>query len=197
MSPSSSRPAAALAAATFLLAPAMAWAQTGPTVSYQADRIFQDERGERVKTTFYYTPARQRLDYLVGAQRLVTIVDRPANRIVILAPRGKTKQTLPYRAPGWDFGLSAPGATFEKVGPEKVGDILAIKYKAKGAASAQQVFDGFAWLTAQRIVIKLDGTVRRGGATKRFYMTTENLKVGPVNPRLFLVPPDYEEMKRK
>lgn len=185
--------AAALALPALMPAPAMA--QSGPTSPYQADRIFQDERGEKVKTTFYFTRTRQRLDYLVGAQRVITIVDQPAKRIVILYPRRKTKQTRPYAAPAWDFGLSQPGATFTAMGPEKVGDIVAIKYKAQGKAPDGQVFDGFAWLTSERIVVKLDGTVRRGKATKRFFMTTENLKVGEPNPRLFLVPPDYAELK--
>lgn len=187
------RRAYAILAIPFLL-PAAAVAQSGPTTPYQADRIFRDERGERVQTTFYYTEERQRLDYLVGTQRVITIVDQPAKRIVILHPRNKKKQTQPYKAPAWDFGLSQPGARFTRVAPEKVGDLPAVKYKARGASPDGQVFEGFAWLTAERIVVKLDGTIRRGDATKRFFMTTRNLKVGAVNPRLFLVPPDYEEV---
>lgn len=172
-------------------------AQSGPTVSYQADRVFRDDRGEQVKTTFYYTPQRQRLDFLVGTNRLITIVDKAANRIVTLDPRRKTKRTVPWQDPGWDFGLSKPGATFTQVGPEKVGDIVAIKFQAKGAPGGRQVFEGLAWLTSQRIVVRLDGTVRRGKTAKRFFMETQNLKIGEPNPRLFLVPPDYEEAKRQ
>ena len=183
-------PAAGVAAPTLPAA-----AQSGPAVSYQADRIFRDERGEQVKTTFYYTPQRQRLDFLVGTNRLITIVDKPANRIVTLDPRRKTKRTVPWQDPGWDFGLSQPGATFTEVGPEKIGEILAVKFKAKGATGGRQVFEGFAWLTSQRIVVRLDGTVRRGDAAKRFFMETQNLKIGEPNPRLFLVPPDYDEVK--
>ena len=58
---------------------------------------------------------------------------------------------------------------------------------------------GFAWLTAERILVRLEGEVKQGRRTKGLKMVASDLKVGPLDAAIFRVPSDYVllEDKRK
>src|SRR5262245_57153016 len=152
-------------------APCAAAEDWGPPLSdYSAVLTFTDQRGETLVHRLYYTAKRQRLDYKAGARDEIAIVDRAAAAVFVLYPRLKRFRKSPLAEPEFDFGIGRAETKREKIADENVAGTPAAKYRVTAKTAQGQEFSGFAWLTRERILVRLDGEVRQGSRTRRIAM---------------------------
>lgn len=170
-----------------------------PTADYTAVLSFADDRGETLTHRMYHTAKRQRLDYKAGEREEVVIVDQEAAAVFVLYPGQKRYRKAALVQPEFDFGIGRAETKREKVGNESVAGQNADKFLVEAKTAQGQEFKGFAWLTGERILVKLEGEVKQGRRTRRMKMTASELKIGAVDAAVFSIPPDYVllEDKRK
>lgn len=189
----------ALVALLIATPPAAAEEWGAPTADYSAVLTFADDRGETLVHRIYHTGKRQRLDYKAGEREEIAIVDQEAAAVFVLYPGQKRYRKAALVQPEFDFGIGRAETKREKVADESVAGRPSQKYRVEAKTVQGQEFKGFAWLTAERILVKLEGEVKQGRRTRRITMNASELKIGPVDAAVFSVPADYVllEDKRK
>jgi hypothetical protein len=183
-----------------LVAAASAAAAEGwgpPSADYSAVLTFADQRGETLVHRMHYTAKRQRLDYKAGEREEIAIVDQEAAAVFVLYPAQKRYRKSPLVQPEFDFGIGRAETKREKLADESVAGRPAAKYRVEAKTAQGQEFKGFAWLTAERIVVRLEGEVKQGRRTRRITMLASELKIGAVDPAVFRVPADYAPIEDK
>jgi hypothetical protein len=178
-----------------LPAPAAADEWGPPTAEYSARLTFVDGRGEKLEHRIHHTALRQRLDYKTGEREEIVIVDREAAAVFVLYPGLKKYRKSAFVEPELDFGIGRADTRRERLGEEPVAGTVAARYRVEAKTAQGQEFKGLAWLTAQRILVKLDGEVKQGRRARRLTMTASELKVGPVDAAMFRIPPDYARIE--
>lgn len=188
----------ALLAVLFAAAPA-ALAETWgpPTADYSADLAFTNEAGQTLRHRFYYTPKRQRLDYKVGERDETAIVDQIEAAVFVLYPEQKRFLKSPLVEPEFDFGIGRAETKREKLGEEEIDGRRTVKYRVEAKTAQGQIYSGLAWLSAERIVVKLDGEIKHGRRARRITMAMAALKVGPVDPAVFRIPDGFTRIEDK
>lgn len=180
----------------FAAAPVAADADWGPpTADYSATLTFTDASGEVLVHRMYYTAKRQRLDYKAGDRDEIAIVDQEAAAVFVLYPGLKRYRKSPLVQPEFDFGIGAAATKREKVADDSVAGNAAAKYRVEAKTAQGQEYKGFAWLTPERILVKLEGEVKQGRRTRRISMNASALKIGPIEGEIFRVPPDYARIE--
>jgi hypothetical protein len=188
---------AAVAAPRAIAVPAAAEAWGPPAADYTAVLTFTDDRGEVLTHRMYHTAKRQRLDYKAGEREEVVIVDLEAAAVFVLYPGQKRYRKSALVQPEFDFGIGRADTKREKLGSESVAGQNADKYRVEAKTAQGQEFKGFAWLTGERILVKLEGEVKQGRRTRRMKMTAGELKIGAVDAAVFRIPPDYGLLEDK
>lgn len=184
--------------ALFAFAPPAAAQEWGaPTAEYSAVLTFTDGRGEMLTHRMYYTAKRQRLDYKSGERAEIAIVDQEAAAVFVLYPDQKRYRKAALVQPEFDFGIGRAETKHEKVADETVAGRPARKYRVVAKTAQGQEYKGFAWLTAERVLVKLEGEVTQGRRTRRITMNAGELKIGPVDPAVFAIPADYVRLEDK
>lgn len=168
-----------------------------PTADYSALLTFTDGSGETLAHRLYYTAKRQRLDYKVSGRDEITIVDHEVGAVFVLYPSLKRYRKSPLVQPEFDLGVGRPETKRERLADETVAGSAAVKYRVEARTAQGQEFRGLAWLTRERVLVKLDGDVKQGRHTRRLAMTAGELKVGPVDVALFRIPPDFAPIEDK
>lgn len=168
-----------------------------PMAEYTAVLTYTDGRGEMLSHRMYYTAKRQRLDYKAGERDEVAIVDQEAAAVFVLYPDQKRYRKAALVQPEFDLGIGRADTKREKVAEEEAAGRRAVKYRVEAKTAQGQAYKGFAWLTAERIVVKLEGEVKQGRRTRRLSMSASELKVGPVEAALFQVPAGYTLLEDK
>ena len=144
-----------------------------------------------------HTPKRQRLDYKAGESVEIVVVDQVAAAVFIIYPERKQFLKAALVDPEFDLGIGRADTKREKVADESVAGIAAVKYRVEARTAQGQEFKGFAWLTADRVLVKLEGEVKQGRRARRLSMTASEVKIGPVDPALFQVPAGYTPVEDK
>ena len=190
---------AAIAAIFFACASPVAAAEDWgpPTADYSAVLTFTDDRGETLAHRMYHTAKRQRLDYKVGERDEIAIVDQEAAAVFILHPALKRYRKSALVQPEFDFGIARAETKRARVGDEAVAGKPVAKYRVEAKTAQGQEFKGFAWLTPERILARLEGEVKQGRRARRVTMVASELKIGPVDAALFRVPLDYAPIEDK
>ena len=190
-----------LLAAAAVLIPAAAAAQQKsgaawgpPTADYRADMVFTDDRGRSRTARLYYTAKKQRLEFKAGKKIVAMIFDRAGGKAYQLLLDSRGWRPVAATAPQFNFGLSDPASKREKLADETMAGLAVTKYRVSSRTAAGDAFDGLAWATGQRIVVKMAGTVVRGSQAQPLTLELQNLKIGPIDPALFAVPVGYRKL---
>lgn len=191
------RPLAILALLLAVAAPAAAEDWGPPTADYSTLLTLTDGTGETLAHRLYYTAKRQRLDYKVGGRDEITIVDHEAGAVFVLYPSLKRYRKSPLVQPEFDLGVGRAETKRERLAEETVAGAAAIKYRVEAKTAQGQEFKGLAWLTRERILVKLEGEVKQGRQTRRLVMTASELKAGPVDAAVFRIPPGFAPIEDK
>jgi hypothetical protein len=185
---------AALSGFVALLAvPARANPMLPPTADYIADVEITRDSDHAVRTPARYVVAGRKLS--VSYNSLVTLVDLDRKQFFIMIPRVKVyakAQAIKGAAEDsrrWT-GVDAQKADY--LATEKMLDRDVRKYRVVGKVfDTDMPFEGDVWTTAENIVVKIDGTSQVGNLQTPLQVTTLQLVVGPVDPALVNVPPNF------
>jgi hypothetical protein len=181
-----------------LAAPAAAQEWGPPAAEYVASLTFTEERGKSITHRLIYTAKRQRLDYKAGKDDEATIVDEARQAVFVLRPAQKLFRQSPYVRPAYDFGIANDDTKRERLGEEAVDGIATVKYRVESKSGMGESYSGLAWLSAERIVVKLEGILTQGKyRPRKIAMTMRDLKIGPVDAALFDIPADYKKVEEK
>jgi len=87
--------------------------------------------------------------------------------------------------------LDDPSLRRAAVGQEMVGGVPTTKYRVDHTTADGSHAQGFVWVSAQGVMMRLDGTVSRPGGSHptAISMVLARLAIGPQDPALFVLPP--------
>lgn len=185
-------PMLAAAAAFALALPAQADPKQNPTADYTAEAVAKTAGQPDSTSKIWYTKDRVRVDVSHQGQSMSVIMDRPAKKMTVLIPKAKLFQTdalpegessNPIASGTWDVA---------KAGDETIAGVAATKWTVSGKGTDGRAFKGFIWTTKENIQVKMDGEAEEEGKKVKVTSEIKNLKVGPVDARVFDIPKDYK-----
>ncbi|MCY4239738.1 MAG: hypothetical protein OXC93_15565 [Rhodospirillaceae bacterium] len=165
-----------------------------PKGPFAGDLVVQRPDRQPFRIKIYYGKDHIRMDMPLARQQLVTIVDRIRRETVLLLPHRQEFMRIPSsrrsRA-AVDHLIEVRGG-LKAIRQEKVGGIVATKYALTTKTATGATFEGHVWLTADNIMILTVGQTPKGPVK----IALHNLRRGPVDPALFVVPSGYVEKVR-
>ncbi len=165
-----------------------------PTVPYSADMVFTSDKGRSRTARMYYTPEKQRLEFKAGNEIVAIIFDQGANKAYQLLLNARGWRPVATAVPQFNFGISDPSSSRKKLATERMGGLSVTKYQVSSKTRMGDEFDGTAWATEDRIIVKIIGVVARKTLKQQLTMELQNLKVGPIDNALFVVPATYKKL---
>lgn len=173
--------------------PAAAQQLLGDTkVPYSADRTVVTG-GKSYVGKVYATPGKQRHEQDLNGFPLVAILraDKSVAWLELTSFHIFTDFQFPAAITDYadEKQLGAP------VGTEEVAGLMARKYRVEREGKDGSKLFGYAWITEEGIVVKLDGTFiePKGHETKASYVLS-NIHRGPQPPSLFELPPGMSRL---
>lgn len=165
-----------------------------PKVEYSADSIMEAEQ-ITMKAKVYHAPGKERREQAMGDLKQIFITRKDKNVAWIVMPEQKMYMEMPFaQAKENEMDLSSYKIEQTRVGEEGVEGMKTTKSKVVMTGPDGERFDGFLWMTADGITIKIDAVARGKGEKARMKMTLKNLKIGKQNPALFEIPAGYQKM---
>lgn len=189
-------PMLAAAAALALALPAQADPKQNPTADYTADSVSKTAGQPDSASKIWYTKDRIRVDVTHQGQTMSVIMDRPAKKMTVLLPKSKMFQT--EALPEGESNNPIASGTWEvaKAGDESVAGIAATKWTVSGKGTDGRTFKGFIWTTKENIQVKMDGEAEEDGKKVKVASELKNLKIGPVDAKVFEIPKDYKPLPK-
>jgi hypothetical protein len=181
--------AAALAFSVLLLVSSAAFARVlGDTgVAYSAERVLS-VNGQRFDGALYAMPGFQRHEQTMAGIQQVAIFDLAQGRGYYIVPSVRTYIDFPIELAVRELGQ--PDVLGAPLGTERMGGVVATKYRVDHRASDGTRIEGFVWLAASGIPMRGEGAViETGGKRTPVSWTLSNVHIAPQDPGLFQ-PPD-------
>ena len=160
-------------------------------VPFSADRTLTVD-GRTFSGRVYHTPGRQRHEQMLeGIQQVVILrADRAQGWLVVPSLKSYVEFVFPRAV----AELSDPALRGTPLGQETVNGVRTTKYRVEHTARDGTTADGYLWVSAEGIVMRLDGEVRgkgNGGKPTPFSLELSNVRVGAQDAGLFDLPPGY------
>lgn len=168
-------------------------AKEGPQVEYSADSYVESAEGT-MEGPLFHAPGKERREYVENGQSMVMIIRHDKKVVWMLMPDDKTYMEMKLAKQRRKDDLSSYKVEQTTVGPETVNGVKATKSKIVMTAPNGNKMGGFWWTTGEGIVVKMDAISVDKGGKERLTINLENLKIGKQDPRLFEIPPGYENM---
>jgi hypothetical protein len=179
----------ALALAFAAALPAQAAALLGDaSISYSAERTVTVD-GKSYTGMVFHRPGQERHEQEMQGFAEVILLDAAKKQGLLVLPGLKTY--IAFGFPALMAELDDPRLRRAAVGQETVNGIRTTKYRIDHTAADGSRASGFAWVSAQGVLMRIDGTVTRsgGGRPIALHMELANLAVGPQKSSLFELPP--------
>ena len=169
-----------------------------PKVSFTADMHVHVRDRKAVVVKLLNSPTNLRYEFTARGQRRIILIDRLKKQLFVLDPRGKRYIKRPYSKRA-DLVAQLPpkNPTLEKIGSEKIGEVPVIKYQVKGATHGGAPFNGHIWMTAEYVIVRIRGFVKRRSRSVQAIIELKKLKIGSIAPASFLVPQGYKLVRQK
>lgn len=157
------------------------------SIAYSAERTVT-VNGKSYSGMVFHIPGHERHEQTIQGVAEVIVLDAAAKQGFLIVPMLKTYVTFAF--PKVMAELDDPALRRDPVGRETVNGVRTTKYRIDHLAADGSRAQGFAWLSAQGVPMRVDGTVTRGGSGRvtAIRMELANLALGPQDPALFQVP---------
>lgn len=191
-----SLPTLAAVAALALALPAQADPRQNPTADYTADAVARTQGQPDSTSKIWYTKDTVRIDVSHQGQSMTVIMDRPAKKMTVLVPKSKLYQQ--EALPEGEAQNPIAGGTWEvaKAGDEPMAGVAATKWTVSGKGADGRGFKGFIWTTKENIQVKMEGEAEDEGKKVKVTSELKNLKIGPVDAKVFEIPKDYKSVPK-
>ncbi|MGE0734821.1 MAG: DUF4412 domain-containing protein [Alphaproteobacteria bacterium] len=195
------KPLRLLIAAIFLAVPlavpmASASAQDiwSTKASYSADRKIDTQGLPPASAKVYVTPEAERWEMLVEGRKSVMLFRKDRKQVFVLLDDQRKyieipaeQSELPGVKPEGDVQLTAAGN-------ETIEGIPTTKYRMTVQSNTSGRFEGFVWVSADNILMKMDGVGGAEGQTAKIAVIMQNVRVSPQDPKLFEIPQGYTKL---
>jgi hypothetical protein len=157
-------------------------------VSYSAERTVT-VNGRSYVGMVFHVPGRERHEQEIQGIPEVIILDAATKQGLMVLP--SLNSYIAFSFPRIMAELDDPALRSSPVGQETVNGVGTTKYRVDHTAADGSHAQGFAWVSGQGVLMRLDGTVTGSGASRGTAIRLElaGLKLGPQNPHLFELPP--------
>lgn len=158
------------------------------TVSYSA-RSTVTVNGHSYAGTVFHIPGRDRHEQEIEGIAEVVILDGTAMRGWLVLPR--LSSYVEFGFPQLMAELSTQTLLRSPVGQETINGVRTTKYRIDHTAGDGMHAKGFAWVSADGVLMRLAGNVTRPGANRATAIELEldNVRLGRQDRALFEVPP--------
>lgn len=183
---------AALVLFPLAAAPAVAETLAPPTVEYQGQ--LRIEAGRLVLSgRVRLAGGKERRSLKLHGSRIpakVMIIRRDKGVAWVLDPGTKSyfRVALPNKSGAGGRFLSAPLLEKTRLGTETLDGVETTRYRVKFAKGGNGRLAGDIWVTAENIVLRVDGNVLRNQRATPFRMTLTDLKIAPQPASVFEPP---------
>jgi len=184
--------ATAAALALAFAGPSQADPRQNPTADYAADAVAKTEGQPDSASKIWYTKDKIRVDVSHQGQTMSVIMDRPAKKMWVVMAKQKMFQE--EALPEGDASNPISSGTWEvtKAGDETVAGVAATKWSVSGKGTDGRTFKGSIWTTKENIQVKMEGESDDEGKKIKVVSELKNLKIGPVDAKVFEIPKDYK-----
>lgn len=179
---------AALAAAF----PAAADPRQNPTADYSATVVAKSASEPESSSKLWYTKARLRVDVTEEGQAMTVIMDRTAKKMTVYLHASKAFQQEDLPEGESENPIASGTWDVTKLGDETVGGTPTTKWSVNGKGLDGRAFKGMVWTTKENIQLKMEGESDEDGKSVKVSSELRELKVGPVDPKIFDMPKDYK-----
>lgn len=156
------------------------------SIAYSAERTVT-VNGNSYSGMVFHIPGHERHEQEIQGIAEVVILDAAAKEGFLIVPM--LKSYVAFGFPKLMAELDDPSLRRSPVGQETIHGVRTTKYRIDHISADGAHALGFAWLSAQGVLMRIDGTITRGaGKPLAIRMELANLAVGPQNPALFQVP---------
>jgi hypothetical protein len=174
---------------SLLLAPASAQAAMlgDASVPYSAERTVT-VNGKSYTGMVFHTPGHDRHEQAIAGIAEVFILDADSKQGYLIVP--EIKSYVAFAMPRLMAELDQQRLRGAAVGHERVAGVETTKYRIDYTAEDGSRAEGFVWVGARGVLMRIDGQVtRNNGKPTSLHMELANLALGPQPPDLFTVPP--------
>ena len=144
----------------------------------------------------YHDRGKERRELIMQGTTQVIIKRPDLGVATMLMPQMNMAMEMPIDMSAMS-GLSDRAAAFnpEPIGTEMVAGEVATKHRLGGNDPSGGGFDGFVWLSEDRIVLRVDGNAGQGGQGTPLTIELTRLERGPQDAALFELPPGVQTMQ--
>jgi hypothetical protein len=189
--------AVVLLIATAALTPAAGGARAAmlgdAAVSYSAERTVT-VNGHNYNGMVYHVPGHERHEQELQGMPEVILLDTAAKAGVLLIPG--LNASVAFAFPPLMAELDDPALRRAPLEEETVNGVRTTKYRIDHTAADGSRAEGFAWVSAQGVMMRIEGTFIRAGAAHGAAIRMElgGLRFGPQDHSLFDVPPGLVQL---
>ena len=182
----------AVVAALALALPAQADPRQNPTADYAADAVAKTAGEPESVSKIWYSKDMVRVDVTHEGASMSVIMDRVKKQMTVLIRKSKLYQQEPL--PEGEAQNPIASGTWEvtKAGDETVASVPTTKWQVKGKGSDNRGFEGFIWTTKENIQVKMEGEAEDEGKKAKVVSELRNLKIGPIDAKIFEIPKDFK-----
>ena len=157
-------------------------------ISYSAERTVV-VNGHSYTGMVFHAPGHDRHEQEIQGIPEVILLDAAAKQGILLLPG--LNSYLVFAFPRLMAELDDPSWRRVPKGEEVVNGVRTTKYRVDRTAADGSHAEGWLWLSAQGVLMRLEGVVTRAGASAgtRIRMELAGLRLGRQDPQLFQIPP--------
>lgn len=187
-----------LAAVTVLALalPAQADPRQNPTADYTADAVAKTAGQPDSVSKIWFTKDMVRVDVTHQGQSMSVIMDRVKKQMTVLIPKSKLYQQEALPEGEAQNPIASGSWEVTKGSDETVAGIATTKWQVKGKGADNRTFEGFIWTSKENIQVKMEGEAEDEGKKVKVVSELKNLKVGPVDAKVFEIPKDFKPVPK-
>ena len=157
------------------------------SIAYSAERTVW-VNGKSYSGMVFHIPGRERHEQEIQGVGEVILLDAAAKQGFFVLPG--LKSYIPFSFPQLMAELDDPGLRRSPAGQETVNGVRTTKYRIDHRSADGTLAHGFAWLSAQGVLMRIDGTIARAGGSRPMALRMElsKLTLGAQDPGLFQLP---------
>lgn len=162
-------------------------------IAYSAERTVT-VNGRSYSGMVFHIPGHDRHEQTIQGIAEVVILDAAMKQGFLVVPM--LRSYVAFAFPKLMAELDDPGLRRAAVGREMVNGVFTTKFRVDRVSADGSRAQGYAWLSAQGVLMRIDGTITYNGGSKPMAIRMElaNLAVGPQDPALFQVPPGLAKL---